>query len=162
MAFTLDRKQLVGGTLEEVFTFFKTPKNLEAITPPWLGFHVVSATDEEVREGTRIAYRLKLHGMPMGWESRITEYEENVCFADVMVSGPYHRWHHEHRFRAVDGGVEITDTVSYELPLGVLGRIAHRLIIRRQLRAIFDHRQVAIATRFPLNDPTCAAEGVPA
>ncbi|MDZ4675486.1 MAG: SRPBCC family protein [Gemmatimonadota bacterium] len=160
MTYRLFRQQLVGGTLKEVFSFFKNPANLEAITPPWLGFHVEATTDQEVRKGSRISYRLKLHGIPMRWESRIAEYEEGVRFADEMVSGPYRRWYHEHRFRAVAGGVEITDTVSYELPLGALGRLAHALLVQRQLGTIFDHRQATIADRFPMTTPPPEPEGV--
>ncbi len=149
MKYRLERRQVVGGTLREVFAFFKDPLNLEVITPPWLSFKVVSATDREVRAGTRIAYRLRLHGIPLRWESVIAEYEEGERFADEMLVGPYRRWYHRHRFRAVDGGVEIEDRVEYELPFGVLGSLAHALGVRRQLRGIFDHRTRRIAELFP-------------
>lgn len=162
MTYRLYRRQLVGGTLEEVFSFFKNPGNLETITPPWLGFRVVSTTDPEVRKGTRISYRLKLHGIPMRWESRIAEYQEGEMFADAMLSGPYRRWYHEHRFRAVAGGVEIIDIVDYALPFGPLGRLAHVAMVRRQLEAIFAHRQETIARRFPIRDRSPQPEGAAA
>lgn len=74
----LFRRQVVGGDLVDVFGFFKSPFNLEAITPPWLGFRVLHASDPQVREGTRIAYRVRLHGLPFRWESRITGYRETT------------------------------------------------------------------------------------
>lgn len=146
----LERRQLVGGALEEVFAFFKSPLNLERITPPWLGFRVLEATDAEVREGTRISYRLRLHGIPVRWQSRITDYVENERFADEQVIGPYRYWHHRHLFRAVPGGVEIEDRVEYRMPFGVLGRLVHAVAVRRELARIFDHRARVIAELFPL------------
>jgi ligand-binding SRPBCC domain-containing protein len=145
----LHRTQIVRGDLDEVFGFFKSPHNLEAITPPWLGFRVLHATDAEVRQGTRIAYRLRLHGIPMRWESRITEYVENERFADEQLAGPYRHWYHRHLFRRVPGGVAIEDVVDYRLPFGVLGRAAHALLVRRELSRIFDHRARVIGERFP-------------
>jgi ligand-binding SRPBCC domain-containing protein len=144
----LTRTTLLPGTLPEVFAFFKNPRNLESITPPWLGFRITATTDEAVREGTRIRYRLRLHGIPMAWESRIAEYADDSHFADEQVTGPYSRWYHRHVFKAVAGGVEIIDDVEYRLPLGVLGRLVHWLVVRHQLRAIFDFRTRIIAERF--------------
>lgn len=148
MTHRLVRTTRLGGDLARVFDFFKNPRNLETITPPWLGFRIRSASDDEMREGTRIRYRLRLHGIPMSWESRIAEYAENSHFADEQVTGPYSRWYHRHEFRAVDGGVEMTDEVEYRLPFGPLGRLVHWLVVRHQLRAIFDYRTKIIAERF--------------
>lgn len=147
--YQLKRRQVVGGTLGEVFAFFKDPANLEAITPPWLKFRVMHASDAQVRAGTRIRYTLELHGVTFRWESRIAEYVENDHFSDEQLIGPYRHWYHRHVFRAVDNGVEIEDSVEYRMPLGVLGRIAHRLVVSRQLAAIFDYRARAMAARFP-------------
>lgn len=159
MSHRLARSQLVGGTLDEVFAFFKDPRNLGTITPPWLGFRILGTTDAEVRVGTRIRYRLSLHGIPMRWESRIAEYTERVSFADEQLRGPYKRWYHRHLFRAVEGGVMIEDIVEYELPLGILGRIAHAIAVRRQLASIFDYRARVMGERFPLRTPTPAPDG---
>jgi ligand-binding SRPBCC domain-containing protein len=159
MSHRLERSQVVGGTLEEVFDFFRDPRNLESITPPWLGFRILGSTDDIVRVGTRIRYRLRLHGIPMRWESRIAEYTENVSFADEQLSGPYRRWYHRHVFRAVEGGVAIDDIVDYELPLGPLGRLAHALVVRRQLATIFDHRARVMRECFPLTRPQPATSG---
>lgn len=147
--FRLHRTQVVRADLDEVFGFFKSPYNLEAITPPWLAFRVLDATDAEVREGTRITYRLRLHGVPMRWESRIAEYVEGERFADEQLVGPYRHWYHRHLFRRVPGGVAIEDVVDYRLPFGALGRLAHTVLVRRELSRIFDHRARVIGERFP-------------
>ena len=146
--YRLVRTTLLTGDLSSVFAFFKDPRNLETITPPWLGFRITSTSDDVVRSGTRIRYRLSLHGIPMSWESRITEFVENSHFADEQITGPYSYWHHRHGFRAVDGGVEMTDDVQYRLPFGPLGRLVHWLVVRHQLCAIFDYRTKIIAEQF--------------
>ena len=140
----LARTTFIAGDVERVFAFFKDPHNLEAITPPWLRFRIVSTSDDVVRNGTRIRYRLSLHGIPLSWESRITEFADNSHFADEQLSGPYARWYHRHSFRAVKDGVEMVDDVEYRLPFGVLGRLVHWLVVRHQLRAIFDYRTTQI------------------
>lgn len=148
MSHRLLRTTMLPGSLPEVFAFFKDPRNLATITPPWLGFRVTSTSDVVVRVGTRIRYRLSLHGIPIAWESRISEYVEPSHFADEQLRGPYARWYHRHVFRQLEGGVEMTDDVAYGLPFGPLGRLAHWLVVRHQLRAIFDYRTRVIGARF--------------
>jgi ligand-binding SRPBCC domain-containing protein len=151
---TLERKQIVPGDIAGIFRFFEDPKNLETITPPWMHFEVRSSTDERVRRGTEIAYRLRWQIFPMTWRSRISEYEEGELFADEMLQGPYKRWCHHHLFTEVDGGVEVRDIVEYELPFGPLGRLVHTMAVRAQLEAIFQYRHDAIARIF--DSPQCA------
>lgn len=157
----LHRRQLVGGTLDEVFAFFTDPYNLESITPPWLRFRILETTDKVVRAGTRIRYRLRLHGVPFRWESRIAEFTSGVSFADEQVTGPYAHWHHRHLFHATTAGVVIEDVVVYRLPFGPLGRLVHALWVRRELDRIFDYRAAEMRRRFPLtagvSDPTVAS-----
>ncbi len=148
MTHTLRRTTFVPADLDRVFEIFEDPCNLEAFTPRWLGFRILGSTDEIVREGTRIRYRLSLAGFPISWESRITEYEEQSHFADEQLKGPYRRWYHRHTFRAVPGGVEMTDVVDYSLPFGHLGRLVNWLVVRHQLRAIFDFRTKVITEMF--------------
>lgn len=140
MEHTLHRVQRVPTPLDETFEFFARPENLARITPPWLGFRMVS-DDVRMREGLRIEYRVRPLGVPQRWVSEITAYDPPHRFVDEQVAGPYARWHHEHRFRAVDGGTEVTDTVTYALPFGPIGRLAHGLLVRRQLESIFDYRE---------------------
>ena len=112
MEYTLHRVQRVPTPLDRTFDFFSRPENLARITPPWLGFRMVSS-DVAMRAGLRIEYRVKPLGFPQPWLSEITLYEPPHRFVDEQVRGPYRRWHHDHRFRAADGGTEVTDTVTY-------------------------------------------------
>ena len=144
----LHREQRLPGAPKEVFPFFADAANLEAITPPWLGFHVVTPSPIEMRPGTLIEYRLRLHRLPVSWLTRIEEWETDPThprFVDVQLTGPYRLWHHTHAFRPhPDGGTLMTDTVRYALPLGPLGSLAHRLLVRRDLERIFDFRARAV------------------
>jgi ligand-binding SRPBCC domain-containing protein len=130
---------------EEVFPFFGDALNLEAITPPWLGFRVVTPGPIEMEPGARIEYRLRLHGIPIRWRTTIAVWDPPHRFVDVQLSGPYRMWHHTHDFEpAADGGTLMRDTVRYALPFGPLGAAAHRLLVRRDLEAIFDYRRTAV------------------
>ena len=141
----LRREQRLPGTPEEVFPFFADAGNLEAITPPWLGFHVVTPRPIEMRAGALIDYRLRLHGLPIAWLTRIEEWVPSERFVDLQLTGPYRLWHHTHEFRAnPGGGTLMTDTVRYALPLGPLGSLAHRVLVRRDLERIFDYRARAV------------------
>lgn len=142
----LERRQRLDVPVERAFGFFANARNLEAITPRWLGFRITTPGDIEMRPGTLIDYRLKLHGVPVRWRTRIEQWEPPVRFVDVQVSGPYALWEHTHTFEP-DGGeaVVIGDEVRYALPLGPLGRIAHALFVGRDLERIFDFRQKAVA-----------------
>lgn len=152
--YTLGRSQFIPGDPGLVFRFFESPRNLERITPPWCRFRIESSTDDPVRVGTRIAYRLRIGALPIRWVSVIAEYRPGDAFTDVMLRGPYRRWSHQHRFRAVEGGVEMTDHVEYEMPFGILGRLAHRLWVRNQLESIFDYRTAVISELFhPIDAP---------
>src|SRR4051794_30418005 len=122
MIYRLRRTTTLHASLPAVFEFFKNPSNLNALTPTWLGFRLVSSSDATVRKGTHIRYRLRLAGIPLTWESLITEYQENSHFSDKQLTGPYTRWYHRHVFRAVGNRVEMTDDVEYQLPIGLLGR----------------------------------------
>lgn len=148
----LERRQVLPAPLEEVFAFFKDPLNLSIITPPWLNFRVRRMTDPVVRRGTRIGYDIRWMGLPMRWESVIAEYVEGERFADEMIRGPYTHWYHLHTFRRVPNGTEVGDRVDYELPLGPVGRLAHRVLVRRQLEGIFEYRTRRLKKIFP-KDP---------
>lgn len=143
---TLRRVQRLAGPPEAVFGFFADAGNLEAITPAWLGFEIVTPRPIEMRPGALIEYRLTLHRIRLGWLTRIEEWEPGVRFVDMQLAGPYRLWHHTHAF-APDGhgGTIMTDTVRYALPFWPLGEIAHRALVARDLAAIFDHRARRVA-----------------
>ncbi len=142
----LQREQSLPATPADVFPFFGEANNLEAITPPWLGFAVTTPGPIEMRPGTLIEYRLRLHAVPIRWRTTIAAWDPPRRFVDVQIQGPYGLWHHTHDFEDDGrGGTIMRDTVRYALPLGVLGEVAHRLLVRRDLAAIFDFRRDAIA-----------------
>lgn len=133
-------EQYVPVSRDRVFAFFSTPHNLERITPPWLRFRIVHETTPEPREGTEFTYRLRIHGLPCTWRSRLELWRPNERFVDVQLSGPYARWHHTHEFADHGDGTLIRDRVRYRLPLGRLGdRIAGRRVAA-DVAAIFAFR----------------------
>jgi ligand-binding SRPBCC domain-containing protein len=146
--YELRREQWVPRPLEEVFAFFGDARNLEALTPDWLRFEILSRGPIRITAGSRIEYALHWHGIPLRWKTEITRWQPPYEFQDLQLSGPYRLWRHTHRFEAVGGGTRITDFVEYELPFGPLGRIAHSLTVRRNLRRIFDYRHDRIRARF--------------
>jgi ligand-binding SRPBCC domain-containing protein len=140
----LTREQILPGTPDEVFGFFADAFNLEAITPPWLRFRIVTPGPIEMGPGTLIEYRLELHRIPIRWLTRIESWIPGESFVDAQVRGPYRLWHHTHTFEAHERGTLVRDRVRYALPLGPLGGLAHRLVVRRDLERIFDFRQAAV------------------
>jgi ligand-binding SRPBCC domain-containing protein len=138
---TLRREQRVGLTLGETFELFERPENLPLITPPWLGLRLLTPPPITMAVGLTLDYRVRILGIPRPWRSLIAEYDPPHGFRDVQVVGPYRRWDHRHRFRAVRGGTLIEDLVVYEPPLGPLGALLDRLVIHRQLGQIFEYRR---------------------
>lgn len=139
--YQLKRKQFVKTDLETCWDFFSSPKNLKVITPDYMGFNVLVDVPDKMYEGLMIAYTVKpLLGIPMEWITEIKYVHDHQFFVDEQRKGPYKIWHHEHHFKAVEGGVEMIDIVTYELPLGFLGKIAHPLLVKHKLEEIFDYR----------------------
>jgi ligand-binding SRPBCC domain-containing protein len=135
----------ISRPLDETFAFFADASNLQRITPPWLDFRIVSPLPVEMREGALIDYRLRMRGLPMRWRSEITVWDPPYRFADEQVKGPYRLWRHTHAFREVDEGTEVRDSVDYLVPGG---RLIDALVVRRELRSIFQHRQQATLDAF--------------
>jgi ligand-binding SRPBCC domain-containing protein len=144
----LTREQHLPAPPEEVFAFFGEAMNLEAITPPWLGFRVVTPGPIAMVPGTLIEYRLRLHGMPLRSRTRIAVWDPPRRFVDVQLSGPYRVWHHTHEFEpAAAGGTLMRDIVRYAMPYGPVGALAQRLLVARDLERIFDFRRDQVARR---------------
>jgi ligand-binding SRPBCC domain-containing protein len=133
-------EQWIPQPLDAAFAFFSRPDNLEKITPPWLGFHIVRA-DDELHTGSLIEYKLRVRGVPMRWVSEITQWNPPHSFVDVQLRGPYAMWRHEHSFAEDNGGTRIHDHVRYALPFGIVGVLVHTLIVRRDVEGIFAFRQ---------------------
>jgi hypothetical protein len=141
--YRLNCEQEIPRPLEEAFAFFEDPRNLARITPPWLNF-VIRTPDPEMRSGAVIDYTIRWLGLPMPWRTIIREYEPPYRFVDVQARGPYALWEHTHLFRPSPQGTLVTDEVRYALPLGPLGRLAHAIMVRRQLDGIFAYRRGAL------------------
>jgi ligand-binding SRPBCC domain-containing protein len=139
----LERVQLLERPIDEVFAFYADATNLEALTPPFLRFRVVTPTPIAMRAGTRIDYTLSLYGVPIRWRTLITHCKPGVGFVDEQEAGPYAHWRHEHEFEARGRATLMRDTVDYREPLGVVGQLAHVLFVRKTLDRIFDFRRDA-------------------
>lgn len=133
----------------EVFAFFADPSNLQALTPPWLHFEVLTSKPLPRGENAVFEYRLRVRGFPIRWKTLIETYEEGVRFVDRQVSGPYALWHHTHLFEDLgSGGTRIVDRIRYRVGLGPFGRIITALWVRKDIERIFDYRKQALAERF--------------
>jgi len=126
------------------FDFFATPRNLEAITPPWLRFRIQHESAPAPGEGVEYTYGLLLHGLPIRWKSRITDWQPGEQFVDIQLKGPYARWHHLHTFEDVPGGTRIVDEVTYRLRFGWLGQLVAGRWVENDVRKIFDYRKQRI------------------
>lgn len=128
------------AALDDVFTFFSSARNLEAITPPLLRFQVLTPEPIVLGPGAELDYRLSVRGVPVRWTTIIETWDPPHGFSDFQQQGPYALWHHTHRFEAGDGGTWMEDHVRYALPFGIIGRLAHWLVVRRDVESIFDYR----------------------
>ncbi|MBZ0114672.1 MAG: SRPBCC family protein [Thermoanaerobaculia bacterium] len=146
MTYQLSRTTHLPHPIEDVFEFFSNAQNLQSLTPPWVGFEVLSPLPIEMRPGQLIDYRIRVHGIPLKWRSEITAWEPPHRFVDEQRRGPYRSWHHEHRFHPTANGTEVTDLVSYDV-FG--GRLIQRLLVAPDLDKIFDYRQNKLLDLFP-------------
>ncbi|HRG33899.1 MAG: SRPBCC family protein [Saprospiraceae bacterium] len=140
--FTLRKTQKIPASLEDIWNFISSPKNLKTITPPYMGFDILTENlPEKVYPGMLIEYHVSpLLGIKMKWLTEITHIEEGKYFVDEQRSGPYKIWHHEHHLEAIPNGVLMSDLISYVPPFGFLGDIAQSLFIKNQLDGIFNFR----------------------
>src|SRR3954454_25217931 len=138
----LRREQRLAAPPEAGFGFFADARNLEAITPPLLRFRLLPPEPVVMGVGAFLQYALRVHGVPVRWDTLIQAWEPPARFVDVQVRGPYRLWQPTHELLAVDDGAatSMRDTVRYALPFGVLGEVARRTVVRRDLEAIFDFR----------------------
>jgi len=134
----------------EVFAFFADAANLERLTPPWLGFEIVTPLPIAMRPGALIDYRLRIHGFPLRWRSEITAWDPPTSFVDEQRRGPYRAWHHTHTFSERDGGTCIHDRVRYAVPGGI---VVQKLLVERDVRTIFAYRERVLRELFPPKAP---------
>lgn len=147
--YTLTASQDLPVDPDTAWEFFSGPENLQKITPPEMSFTITSGKTEKAYPGQIITYRVSpFPGLRLPWVTEITSVEEGRRFVDEQRFGPYAMWHHEHRFAPIPGGVRMTDKVSYKLPLGPLGHLAHALFVKARLRHIFAYRERVLTGLF--------------
>ncbi|QDV89252.1 Polyketide cyclase / dehydrase and lipid transport [Phycisphaerae bacterium RAS2] len=143
--YCLVRRQRLALPIGNVFSFFSDPHNLDLLTPPYMHFRIESQSPDHMAIGTRLLYTIRWRGLPMRWLTEIVEWEPGRRFVDQQIRGPYRRWHHTHTFEPDGDGTIMEDIVEYALPLGPIGRLAHALMVRRDVHQIFDYRAQRIA-----------------
>lgn len=148
--YQLHETQRIPATTDEVWDFISSPANLNKITPGYMGFDITSKLlIPKMYPGMIISYKVSpIAGIKITWVSEITHIKEKEYFVDEQRIGPYAMWHHEHKIEAIAGGTLMTDIVSYKPPFGFLGSIANSVLIKKQLREIFEYRKNAIEKMF--------------
>ena len=151
--YTLYAKQTVDKEIDFLWDFFSKPRNLNKLTPEDVQFKIISGKSDDFYEGKIISYKIKPFKLvTLNWITEISQVEEGSYFIDNQISGPYKMWHHEHHFKSnADGTTEIIDKVKYKVPFYILGRLMHKIFIRRKLLDIFIFRQKQINDLF--NNP---------
>lgn len=145
--FVLSREQTVPVDRKEVFDFFSDAGNLELLTPPQLGFNIITPQPIKIERGTLIDYKISLRGIPLTWRTEITLWDPPFQFVDTQLNGPYKQWIHTHTFTEIDGGTLIADEVKYRLIFEPFGDLVH-FLVRRELETIFDFRYKKVAEIF--------------
>lgn len=155
--FRLEASQFLPYPREQVFEFFSSAMNLQSLTPAWLHFTVLTPSPICIAPGSLIDYRLRVRGIPIRWQSRISAWEPPLRFVDEETRGPYKRWHHEHLFEEADGGTMCRDMVNYEV---YGGSLVNALVVRPDLLKIFTFRQSKLRELFPDGELTLQSAGV--
>jgi ligand-binding SRPBCC domain-containing protein len=139
--YKIERTQQLPVSLEEIWKFFALPGNLKKITPPELGFHIISGGDSVIYKGMVVTYDIdSIFRVPFTWVTEIIEVEEKKKFIDRQRSGPYAYWNHEHHFKTISNGVEVTDILEYKMPLGILGSLVHPFLVKTKIEKIYEYR----------------------
>ena len=141
--------QKLNISINEAWNFLSNPKNLKDITPEYMRFDIVSGDDEKMFPGQIIEYILTpVFNIPFKWVTEITHVKQKKYFVDEQRFGPYSFWHHKHFIKEVEDGVIMEDIVHYKLPLGIIGRLAHRLFVRNKVEEIFSFRRKKLDSLF--------------
>ena len=154
--YRLHTHQNLPISVDEAWDFLSDPKNLKTITPDYMGFHILSGADRKMHAGQIIQYIVTpIAGIPTKWVTEITHVQDREFFVDEQRFGPYSLWHHKHFIKEIPGGVAMEDIVDYKLPLGILGQLAHPIVVKPKLKEIFDYRYQKLIELFgPYKDLT--------
>lgn len=149
MVYRLHTIQQLPITVEEAWEFLSNPKNLKTITPDYMGFIIKSGADRPMFPGQIIQYTVTpVLGIPMSWVTEITHVVDKKYFVDEQRFGPYSLWHHKHFIKEIPGGVEMEDIVDYKIPMGIIGRLVHPILVKPKLKEIFDYRRKKLIELF--------------
>ena len=148
--YTLETQQELILSLKETWDYFSSPENLANITPPKMGFDITSKVDKKAYKGQIITYTVSpVPFIKTNWVTEITQVKERFFFIDEQRFGPYTMWHHEHWFEELaNGNTLMKDKISYKIPFGIIGHLAQKLFIKKQLRVIFNYRHITLEKMF--------------
>jgi ligand-binding SRPBCC domain-containing protein len=149
--YALKFKQNIPISLDEAWDFFSSPLNLEKITPADMRFVVTSdyTADTKMYAGMIITYKISpLAGIKLNWMTEITHVQDKQYFVDEQRFGPYALWHHQHHFKEIPGGVEMTDILHYAIPFGIIGRLTNNVYVGKKVKDIFNYRVKAVEGLF--------------
>jgi ligand-binding SRPBCC domain-containing protein len=147
--YRLHSKQSLPISNQEAWDFLSDPKNLKTITPEHMGFNILSGGDRPMFAGQIIQYKVSpFSGYSTKWVSEITHVKEGHYFVDEQRFGPYSLWHHKHFLTEINGGTEMEDIIDYKIPFGILGQLAHPILVKKQLQQIFSYREQKLIELF--------------
>ena len=155
-SYELKRNQFIPQPIDQVFSFFSKPENLEIITPRNLHFSILTSIPIDMKIGQVIDYLIRLKGIKIRWSSIISYYDPPHSFVDEQIRGPFSNWIHSHSFKESNGGTIIIDHVRYSIPFGLIGKLANHIFVERDLVDIFDYREKAINEIFNNHDDLCS------
>ncbi len=147
--YTLKAKQNLPISIEEAWVFLSDPKNLKVITPDYMKFDILSGADRKMYPGQIIQYIVTpIAGVKNKWVTEITHVKEKQYFVDEQRFGPYALWHHKHFLKEIPGGVEMEDIIDYKVPFGIIGQMAHPILVKPKLTEIFKYREKKLIELF--------------
>ena len=146
---SLSQEQTIPIPINQAWEFFSSPRNLEAMTPPEMGFRIVSLPSEILYEGEIIEYSVKvLPGVWIPWVSEIKALRKGESFVDDQISGPFKFWHNRHSFEETSGGTIVKDLIHYSVGFSIFGEVARALVVKNQLAKMFEHRRLILDEKF--------------
>ena len=140
--YQIKTKQKLPISVDKAWEFLSNPKNLKEITPKHMNFRILSGADRSIFAGQIIQYKVTpMLGISTKWVTEITHVKDKEYFVDEQRFGQYALWHHKHFIKKIDGGVEMEDVIDYKIPFGIIGQIAHPIIVKNKLKQIFKYRE---------------------
>ncbi|MEO9892626.1 SRPBCC family protein [Aurantibacter sp.] len=152
--YQLYSKQALPISQKEAWDFLSNPANLKTITPARMGFNILSGSERKMFPGQIIQYKVSpFIGYSTKWVTEITHVKEGEYFVDEQRFGPYQLWHHKHFIKVIPGGIEMEDIIDYKIPFGIIGQLAHSILIKKQLSEIFSYREKVLHQLFGVLNP---------